>query len=333
MKRLIQARVVLMINKPLISIVVPVYNTGMYLQRCLETISNQSYSNKEIIIVNDFSTDNSHDIILKFAEKNNNIRYIKLDTNIGVGNARNVGIDNATGAFIGFVDSDDWIDISFYDELVEQMLSVNADMGIAGIKTEIDDVYYSTNRYVYSRSAVIDGRTGLHALVDMYSSDIRITPIVNNKLYKTSLIKDNKLSFDLSRRSQDNYFSFMALLYSDKVSLVNNIYYHYYQRPFSATHNFSTKYIDDYIAILEFLKQTLLCRGLYEEYSEEYSSYVMRCCTAIINNLFMQEQSDTLQKKHLLYILKLVDTLVPWSTLANKISIERFKRFWDRNSE
>lgn len=332
MKYFIQAEAVFMTNKPLISVVVPVYNTGMYLGRCLETIDNQSYSNKEIIIVNDSSTDNSHDIILNFAENKGNIHYIKLETNIGVGNARNIGIDNAIGDFIGFVDSDDWIDISFYDELIEQMLNVNADIGIAGIKTEIDDVYYSKNRYVYNHPAVIDGRTGLHALVDMYNSDIRITPIVNNKLYRTSLIKDNKLFFDLSRRSQDNYFSFMALLYSEKVSLVNNTYYHYYQRPFSATHNFSKKYVDDYIAILHFLKQTLLCRGLYEEYSEEYSSYVMRCCTAIINNLFMQEQSDELQKKYLLYILELVETLVPWSTLVNKITIERFKRFWDHSS-
>ena len=316
-------------NKPKISVIIPVYNTEEYVERCLETVLNQSYNNIEIIIVNDGSNDLSHNIISKIIQNHQNINYIQLEHNIGVGNARNCGIQNAHGEYIGFVDSDDWVDSSFYEQLLNSILSYNADIAVAGIRTEIEDVSHPRNRYTYPKPSVLQGKFALHALVNMYNSDIKITPIVNNKLYKKSLIRDNHILFDKSRRAQDNYFSFMALMYSSRTVLVNNTFYHYYQRPSSITHDVSNGYIDDYIYVLTDLKQTLENRKMFDEYSQEFTACVMRCFNAMINNLFSQEQDSRTQKKRIIYILKKMSDVLPWSILIEKIDIERFRRFWE----
>lgn len=120
----------------------------------------------------------------------------------------------------------------------------------------------------------------------------------------------------------------MALLYAEKISLVNNTFYHYYQRPKSATHNFSKSYIDDYVFILNSLKKTLVQRNLFSFYEQEYISYINRCITALINNLFSQEQNEKIQKGYLLYILRKMTKIISINTLIDNIDIERFKRFW-----
>lgn len=315
-------------NNPIISIIIPVFNTAPYIERCLETVFNQSYKNIEIIIVNDGSNDSSHDIISGFIRKHQNINYIPLKDNVGVGNARNLGIQAAQGEYIGFIDSDDWVDCSFYEQLLHNLLTSGADIAVAGMRTEIEDVYCPKSRYTYLTSNILEGRFALHSLVNMYNSDIRITPIVNNKLYRASLLKNNSISFDKSRRAQDNYFTFMALLYANRIVLVDNTFYHYYQRPSSITHDVSNSYIDDYIYVLQDLKQTLKHRNMFDAYSKEFTAYVMRCFTALINNLFSQEQDNQTQKKRILYILQKMSEVLPWSELIEKIDIERFKRFW-----
>lgn len=316
-------------KSPLLSIIVPVYNTEKYVSRCLETIINQSICDYEIIIINDASTDNSDKIIRNRISGLKNVKYYALKKNIGVGNARNVGIKNSSGQYIGFIDSDDWIDSSYYEIMVQSIINNNADICISGIKTEIDDIYFPKYRYEYPFNTLIDGEFGLHSLTDMYNHDIRISPIVNNKIYRKSLIKDNKLQFDKSRRSQDNYFTFMVLVYAEKISLVNNTFYHYYQRTGSATHDFSKSYIDDYVFILDSLKKTLIQRNIFSDYEKEYISYTNRCITALINNLFSREQDERIQKEYLLYILNEIAKILPINALIENMDIERFKRFWE----
>lgn len=316
-------------KNPLLSIIVPVYNTDKYISRCLETIINQSIHDYEIIIINDASTDNSDEIIRNRIRGQKNVKYYALKKNIGVGNARNVGIKNSNGQYIGFIDSDDWIDSSYYEIMVQNIINNNADICISGIKTEIDDVYFPKNRYEYPFNTIIDGKFALHSLTDMYNHDIRISPIVNNKIYKKALLKDNKLLFDKFRKSQDNYFSFMVLVYAEKISLVNNIFYHYYQRTGSATHDFSKAYIDDYVFILNSLKNTLIQRNIFSDHEQEYIAYTNRCITALINNMFSREQDERVQKEYLLYILKEITRILPINTLIENMAIERFKRFWE----
>lgn len=112
---------------PLISVIVPVYNTGQYLGKCLDSILSQTYCNIEVIIINDGSSDNSLEIAQSYAEKDNRIRLFNQE-NQGIMQVRIKGIGQANGKYIGFVDSDDWIEPDMYEKLVGYMLQYDCDL-------------------------------------------------------------------------------------------------------------------------------------------------------------------------------------------------------------
>ena len=108
----------------LISVIVPVYNTAPYLERCVNSILAQTYAHIEIILINDGSTDNSMEIIENLATNNKNIKYFNLENNYGLSYARNIGIESSEGDYIGFVDSDDWIEITMYENYSMQCRNI-----------------------------------------------------------------------------------------------------------------------------------------------------------------------------------------------------------------
>lgn len=115
-----------------VSIIVPVYNVEKYLEKCLDSLINQTLKDIEIICVNDGSTDNSQKILEKYSKKDNRITIINQD-NAGLSVARNSGIDIAKGEYIGFVDSDDWVDLNFYEKLYNSAIENDADIAVSSI--------------------------------------------------------------------------------------------------------------------------------------------------------------------------------------------------------
>lgn len=315
-------------SQSLLTIVIPVYNTSEYLSRCIESVVNQTVNNLDIIIINDGSTDNSEEIIKKYLLKQPKINYIKLEKNIGVGNARNLGIENTKTKYISFIDSDDWVDAAYYENMLLTIEHDKTDICISGIKTEVDDIYNWKYRYKYHSHFIVDSDFCIHSLTNQYNHDITISPIVNNKIYKKTLLTDNKIWFDKSRRAQDLFFSFMVFIYTNKASVCHNIFYHYYQRSFSATHNFTKLYVDDYFYILQTLKKELNTRGLYVSYKKEYECYVIYYMTKLIKNMFNNIQSANEQKEYIIYILKKAFDLIAIEKLVEYVDIERFKKFW-----
>ena len=233
-----------------LSIIVPVYNVENYLRICLDSIINQTYTNWELIVVDDASTDKSRDIIQTYVSHFNNIIPIFLERNIGVGNARNRGIEIAKGQYIGFVDADDWIDQNFYSKLIDNISKDKSDIAICGVKTEYQNSKSSSYRYKYNFQSCIDHNYALRLLVNSQNMDQFISPIVSNKIYLTSFLRKHNLLFDPSKSFQDDFFTFFCLLYANKVSLVPEIFYHYYQRPDSITHLFSKQLANDCLDIL-----------------------------------------------------------------------------------
>ncbi len=110
-----------------VSVIVPVYNVEKYLEECIESLINQTLTDIEIICINDGSTDNSLKILEELQKKDNRIKIIN-QKNSGVSSARNNGIENATGEYIGFVDSDDWIDSDYYEKLYNTAKKYNSDI-------------------------------------------------------------------------------------------------------------------------------------------------------------------------------------------------------------
>lgn len=316
-------------SNPLLTVVIPVYNTGEYLSRCVESVLNQTISYLNIIIVNDGSTDNSEEIIKKKYFKQPNIEYIKLKRNIGVGNARNLGIENAKTKYLTFIDSDDWVDAAYYENMLQLIENDQSDACISGIKTEVDDVYSWRFRYQYPSNFVVSGDFCIKSLSQQHNTDISISPIVNNKIYKKASILNNNIQFDKSRRAQDLFFSFMVFIYTERVSICRDVFYHYYQRDYSATHDFSKKYIDDYVFILHTLKEELKTRNLYVLYKKEYESYVYLHITKLIKNMFNNVQRINEQKEYVVYIIKRSTKLISIESLIEYIDINRIISFWN----
>ena len=118
---------------PLISVIIPVYNVEKYLKKCIDSVINQTYTNLEIILVSDTSPDNCEKICDDYAEKDSRIKVIHKEKN-GLSAARNAGIDIASGKYIGFVDSDDYIALDMYELLYKNILKENADISACGLK-------------------------------------------------------------------------------------------------------------------------------------------------------------------------------------------------------
>ena len=123
-------------DKPLISVIVPIYNTEKYLKKCLDSIINQTYKNLQIILIDDGSGDNSGEICDEYATKDSRIQVIHKQ-NAGVTAARNDGLDMATGDYIGFVDSDDWIEPNMYEEMMANLIKTGADFVHTGFIKEL----------------------------------------------------------------------------------------------------------------------------------------------------------------------------------------------------
>ena len=210
--------------KPLVSVIVPIYNVEEYLSKCIESIINQTLSNIEIILVNDGSTDSSGVIADNYAKKDSRIKVIHKK-NGGQGSARNTGIELATGEYIGFVDSDDWIDLDMYDKLYNAAINNKATVAICNRK--VLDENDNIKTVVNIKEKVIENVK--NNIVDYIIDDLlyKHTVVVCNKIYRSEIIKENKIYFKEVKEigSEDALFNYEVLFYADKIVAINTTYH------------------------------------------------------------------------------------------------------------
>lgn len=204
-----------------ISVIIPVYKVEEYLPRCLDSIISQTYKNLEIILVDDGSPDKCGKICDEYAERDERIRVIHKE-NGGVAKARNTGLDAATGDYVGFVDSDDWIENDMYELLMKNALSYDADISMCGERI------YEEEKCVTSRknkkTEVLD-RTGTKKRVVVGGS----MGLIWNKLIRRSVLKN--IRFDIKYDcSEDLLFMYEVIKNIDKTVMTNTPKYNYCRR-------------------------------------------------------------------------------------------------------
>ena len=205
----------------MISVIIPVYNGEKYLEECLDSILNQIYTNFEIIIVNDGSTDNSLKICRKYQKKDKRIRIINTE-NHGVSHARNIGIKESKGDYITFVDCDDKIN-SFGD--------------ISFLNLDYDIVFFNKNIEVIDKDYLIGCIMGLYGNKKTIAGPY-------SKFFKKSFIDNENLYFNESMMNgEDMFFNIECLLKSKKIKIINQSFYLYRINPYSITNNFNNKII------------------------------------------------------------------------------------------
>lgn len=232
------------ISDKLISIIVPVYNVEKYLKKCVYSILNQSYKNLEVILVNDGSTDNSGKICDELSREDSRINVYHKD-NGGLSDARNYGVAKANGEYVGFVDSDDYIDQYMYENLYKAIRKYNTQIAECGItrvyKNNKLRPHYDGEEY----SLVVD-REGY---LKEYLENRKVYGAAVCKLLSIDLAK--VLKFPDGKVYEDVFYTLELLKKVDKYTLISGNYYYYYIRGNSiTTKTFSSRDMD-YIEIID----------------------------------------------------------------------------------
>ena len=219
-----------------ISVIVPVYNVEQYLERCVDSIINQTYTNLEIILVNDGSTDNSGKLCDELAKKDERIRVIHKE-NGGLSDARNRGIDEAESDLVGFIDSDDYIDSDMYEVLLKNLNDTDADLSMCALY----DVYNNTPEAQVTNKETWKLSSEQAIRMVMEAKILSVTAV--NKLYRKSLFTD--LKFEVGKIAEDAFIMIKLLDKCEKIVATNEKKYYYVHRENSiTTQKFSTKFLN-----------------------------------------------------------------------------------------
>lgn len=226
-----------MTDQPLISVIVPVYNVEQYLNRCVESIVNQTYRNIEIILVDDGSPDNCPAMCDAWSKKDHRVKVIHKK-NGGLSDARNAGMTIATGELMGFVDSDDWIAPEMYQRLYENMRQNDSDISACGVQMVWEDET-EPRMLTKSGSYVLNTEDAMRAIIQ----ESWLKQPVWYKLYKAELIRD--ISFPVGKYHEDVFWSYQAVARARQVSVFDISCYHYRQRSGSImSDSYSLKRLD-----------------------------------------------------------------------------------------
>lgn len=209
---------------PIVSVIIPVYNSQKCIESCINSILSQTLKEIEIIAINDGSTDDSYKILKKLLEKDCRIRLINQE-NRGVSAARNRGLEEARGEFIGFVDADDYIDKTMYEKMYEKAKKFKSDIVICNVS----DVSNGSRKVSLNlNEGVIDIESSKESkfLRDEY---FRLGSAVWHKIFRTSLIKENKIKFiNYSEvASEDTLFNYEAMLKAKRLYCIDEALYDY----------------------------------------------------------------------------------------------------------
>jgi len=264
-----------MSQTPAISIIVPVYNKEKYLRKCIESVMNQTLKDIEIICVNDGSTDKSSVILEEYAACDNRISIVSQE-NRGLGAARNVGIKTAKGEYIGFVDSDDFVDLTMFEKLYKKAKHNNCDVVITGI------YMYNTNtgEYWQSRDTNIYRAFSKEGVFTAAEHPVLLQYIgVVDKIYKRDFLNKHSLFNPENRIYEDVLFTIKTFVLADRISLIDEPLYYY--RKFTGYSIVDEEVKEDHCKF-DFLKNFqeskdfLLSLNLYRHFQRDFLMHQFR---------------------------------------------------------
>ena len=215
----------------MISIIVPVYKVEPYLRQCVDSILGQTYRDIEVLLIDDGSPDRCGEICDEYGAKDQRVRVFHTE-NRGLSAARNLGLREAKGEYIGFVDSDDWIEPDMYEVLLRRMQETGADIGVCGAWEE----FPTTSKELILKDAVYSGAESLEALIDEDINDYAW-----NKLYRYQLFQD--VLFPRGLNYEDITIMHKVIHKAEIVVVDHSLKYHYRQRSESITDKYTPRNI------------------------------------------------------------------------------------------
>lgn len=242
-----------------VSVIVPVYNVEKYLDQCLSSLVNQTLQSIEIIVVNDGTKDNSQCIIDRFVEEYPNKIKSLVKDNGGLGDARNFGISYATGEYIGFIDSDDYVDSQMFEKMYKVAQAENSDLVLCDLQ------------YFYEFS---DEKMTKEGLVRIKEHDVHKTIFLSplfawNKLYRRTLFIESGLNYPLGLWYEDIPVTVPFFSLAKKISYVNETLIYYRQRSSSIMASVDNPKVKDIFEIMDLCLTYFKKNDILEEYQDE----------------------------------------------------------------
>lgn len=295
-------------KKELISIILPVYKVEKYIDKCLNSLVNQTYDNLEIILVDDGSPDNSGKLCDEWAKRDSRVKVIHKE-NGGVSDARNVGLDNATGDYIIFLDPDDYIELNTYEKMLNAIKNENADMSMCGIKhvyetTGVEENLVEENLVNMNEN----GQTYLLLNKQERRDGAIYTDTVMGSVCRCMIKKEfvGSTRFERVAICEDLIFVSDVLKKNPKIAIVNEYLYSYLQRATSAMHSVDMKKIESrieatkmvYVRLKDYVDEAVMGASMFAVYSfcisRLMASYKTKEVKEFVkNNEFLNNQMNT----------------------------------------
>lgn len=262
-------------NNPKISIIVPVYNTQDYLPKCLDTLINQTYQNIEIICVNDGSDDESLKLLNDYAQKDNRIKVLTQE-NAGASVARNYGLSVATGDYVSFIDSDDWVYLSLYQTFINSL---------AKCSTPLDIWMFNVGSFVEGKNDVIQLKFFESSDWNNHTSDDVIHTFRDcrrpfsrnlsaaNKIYRKVLLDECNIRFEEGLKYEDQYFCIKAFLKAKTIKFTDDIMYRYRNYHHTSISCVVSEKAFDIFKIVDLIESEIYELGFYEALKYAFFQY------------------------------------------------------------
>ena len=262
-------------DSPKVSIIIPVFNPGEYFVKCLDSVVNQSLNDIEIICINDGSTDGSMAILEEYSNKDNRFRVFHQQ-NLGAGTARNSGIENASGEYIIFLDSDDWIENDMCERLYAHAKNLDVDLVLFDAiwyhKNDKKELYkyFKDNEFDFDYNSFVFDRNYIHdKIVDASLG------VIWSKFYKASFLKDNNIKFSTYKIYNDVVFHFKTILSADRIAYYPKVFYHYIKvgHPSLQTSFRWGKYEQTWFCVMMEVRQFLIEHDLMDDFRMTFINY------------------------------------------------------------
>lgn len=264
----------------LISVIIPCYNVSAYIDRCLTTVTSQTIGVDalEIICIDDASTDDTWEKLQAWEKRYpNNVMLIHCDINGRQGRARNIGLQYATAPWVNFMDSDDWIELDFFEKLYGVTLEKECDMVICQAERDFSkDLTYFKDRSTGKGSRWLNIDTVEKRRISIVLKSIAY--LLCTKLIRTSLLKDNDIVFPEYLTYEDTYWDTLMHLYTSKVFILEEKLYHYFVNEQSTVLKTASDHHVDLLTVQSRQWEECRRRGFFEEYREALEYDFLHVC-------------------------------------------------------
>ena len=274
-----------------VSLIIPVYNVEAYLHRCVDSVLGQTYQNIEVILVDDGSPDRCPLICDEYASNDSRVKVIHKK-NGGLSDARNRGMMEATGVYIMFVDSDDWIHKCAVEKLVSRMdADLDADMCCFGLaKTDGKKNWPITSNYTITS---IEGRDEIVKDICMV---LNVKTSAWSKIYRAKFIKENNLQFVVGVINEDSIFVQTAALYANKILFESSILYYLYANMNSISRNIKEQNFTSLFVVLDIVTKAYKELCCFEEYKQYiYAGWIKCCLYTLVQSAYRLDKENYLK--------------------------------------